>query len=210
MKKIFKDYFLVVIGSLFMGFGIALTKCADLGLSTISSVPNIISLKFTFFTFGTWSAIWNLIMILAQVIIKGKEFKPEQLMQIPVSIVFGWFADLGVWTFSYIPTSAYFVKLLMTVLGVVTLAFGISITVIANRVLNPAEAIVDVVAEKWKWDFGTLKIIFDVLCVALAVVLSLAFFNFKIVGIGEGTIVAMVGTGVLIKLFVNLLKKKSK
>ena len=103
-------------------------------------------------------------MILAQIIILKKEFKPEQLMQIPVSIVFGWFTDFGVWMFSYIPTNLYIVKLVMTILGVIVLAFGISVTIIANRILNPAEAIVDVVAVKIKRDFGTLKIVFDVFC----------------------------------------------
>ena len=206
--KILKDYFLVIAGSFFMGLGIALTKCAGLGLSTISSVPNVLSIKFNFLTLGTWSAIWNLIMILAQIIILGRKFKPEQFMQIPVSIVFGWFTDFGVWAFSYIPTTLYFVKLAMTILGVAVLAFGISVTVIANRVLNPAEAIVNVVAEKLNYDFGNLKIILDVFCVALAGILSLIFFNFRIVGIGEGTIIAMLGTGVLIKFFVNLLKRK--
>ena len=207
--KILKDYLLVVIGSLFMGWGIALTKCAGLGLSTISSVPNVVSIKFTFLTIGTWSAIWNIIMILAQICILGKKFKPEQFMQIPVSIVFGWFVDLGVWMFSYIPASLYAVKLIMTILGVIVLGFGISVTIIANRVLNPAEAIVDVVANKINRDFSTLKFIFDVFCVALAVVLSLVFFDFKIIGIGVGTIIAMLGTGPSIKFFVNLLKGKN-
>ena len=115
--KILKDYLLVILGSFFMGLGIALTKCAGLGLSTISSVPNVFSIKFTFFTLGTWSAAWNLIMILAQVIILGKKFKPEQFMQIPVSIIFGWFTDFGVWAFSNIPANLYLVKLSMTAFG---------------------------------------------------------------------------------------------
>ena len=205
--KILKDYFLVILGSFFMGLGIALTKCAGLGLSTISSVPNVLSIKFTFLTLGTWSAMWNLIMILAQIIILGRKFKPEQFMQIPVSIVFGWFTDLGVWAFSYIPATLYVVKLLMTMLGVTVLAFGISVTVIADRVLNPAEAIVKVIAEKLNREFSNLKIMFDVFCVALAVVLSLVFFDFRILGVREGTIIAMLGTGVLIKFFVKHLKK---
>ena len=205
--KILKEYFLVIVGSFFMGLGIALTKCAGLGLSTISSVPNVFSIKFTFLTLGTWSAIWNIVMILAQIMILGRKFKPEQFMQIPVSVVFGWFTDFGVWALSYIPSGFYGIRLSMTVLGVIVLAFGISVTIIANRVLNPAEAIVKVVADKIKRDFGSLKIMFDVFCVALAVTLSLIFFDFKIVGIGEGTIIAMLGTGVLIKLFVKLLKK---
>ena len=64
--KLFKDYLVVVIGSFFMGLGIALTVCADLGVSTISSVPNVVSIKFNNITVGTWSAVWNVIMILAQ------------------------------------------------------------------------------------------------------------------------------------------------
>ena len=208
--KIFKDYFLVIAGSFFMGLGIALTKCAELGLSTISSVPNVISIKFDFFTLGTWSAIWNLVMILAQILILRRKFNPTQFMQIPVAIIFGWFTDFGVWMFSHIPASFYAVKLLMTVMGVTVLAFGISVTVIANRVLNPAEAVVKVVADKLKRDFSNMKIAFDVFCVALAVVLPLLLFDFKLVGIGEGTIIAMLGTGVFVKLFVRRLKTNSK
>ena len=74
MKNL-KGYLLVVIGSFFMGLGIALATCADLGLSTISSVPYVVSLRFTALTLGTWSAIWNIIMIVAQVLILRREFK---------------------------------------------------------------------------------------------------------------------------------------
>ena len=204
--KLLKDYFLVVIGSLFMGLGIALTKCAELGLSTISSVPNVISIKFSFLTLGTWSAIWNLVMILAQILILGRKFKPIELMQVPVSIIFGWFTDFGVWAFSYIPADFFVVKLAMTLVGIMVLAFGISVMIIANRVMNPAEALVKVVADKFNKDFSNMKIAFDAFCVALAMVLSLIFFNFKIVGIGEGTILAM-ATGVFIKFFVKKLDK---
>ena len=205
--KLLKDYSLVIIGSLFMGLGIALTKCADLGLSTISSVPNVVSIKFPFLTLGTWSAIWNIIMILAQILILGKNFKPVEFMQIPVSIVFGWFTDFGVWAFSYIPTEFYIVKLLMTVSGIIVLAFGISVMIAANRVMNPAEAIVKVVADKFNKKFSNMKIAFDAFCVALAIVLSLIFFEFKIVGIGVGTILAM-STGVFIKFFTKKFGKK--
>ena len=208
--KILKDYTLVIIGLFFIGLGIALTKCAELGLSTISSVPNVFSIKFNFFTLGTWSAIWNLVMILAQILILRSNFNPIEFMQIPVSVLFGCFTDFGVWLFSYIPTSLYAVKLLMTIVGVVVLAFGISVTVIANKVMNPAEAIVKVIAGKLKRDFSNTKILFDIFCVTLAVVLSLLFFNFKIVGVREGTIIAMLSTGVFVKFFVKKLKKYEK
>ena len=158
IMKLLRDYFLVVVGSFFMGLGIALTKCADLGLSTVSSIPNVVSIKFSFLTLGTWSAIWNLVMILAQIVILGRKFKPAELMQVPVSVIFGWFTDFGVWAFSYIPANLYAVKLTMTVAGIIILAFGISVMIIANRVMNPAEALVKVVADKLKKDFSNIKI----------------------------------------------------
>ena len=206
--KILKDAWMIIIGSFFMGLGIALTKCAELGVSTISSVPNVVSIRFTFLTMGTWSAIWNIVMIAAQIAILGKKFHPLQFLQIPVSIVFGWFTDFGVWLFTNIPKDLYIVKLLMSTTGIIVLAFGISIMVIANKVMNPGEAIVKVIADKLKRDFGNTKIMFDVFCVVLALVLSLLFFNFRIVGIGEGTILAVIGTGISVKFFTKLLKNK--
>ncbi len=206
--RVLKDYILVIVGSFFMGLGIALTKCAGLGLSTISSVPNVISIKFDFFTLGTWSAIWNMVMILAQIILLGRKFKPIEFLQIPVSVIFGWFTDFGVWAFSHIPANFYIVKLFMTVFGVAVLAFGISIMVVTNKVMNPGEGIVKVVAEKLNRDFSNTKIVADILFVTLALVLSLIFFDFKIVGIREGTVIAMFGTGLFIKFFVSKLKRK--
>ena len=207
--KHLKVYILVVVGSFFMGLGIALTKCAELGVSTISSVPNVVSLRFPFLTFGTLSSIWNLVMIAAQIIILRKEFKPVQLLQIPVAVIFGWFTDFGVWIFSYIPTDLYLVRLLLSVSGVIVLGFGIAITVLPNKVMNPGEAIVKVVADKLNKDFSNTKIVFDIGFVALAAILSLIFFNFRIIGIREGTIIAMLGTGICIKFFIKLFTRRN-
>ncbi|MBR2878001.1 MAG: hypothetical protein IKB92_02745, partial [Clostridia bacterium] len=63
-----KGYIILIVGTFFMGLGIALTKCSELGVSTISSVPNVLSIRFTFMTLGTWSAVFNLLMILVQVL----------------------------------------------------------------------------------------------------------------------------------------------
>lgn len=207
--KHLKGYILVVVGSFFMGLGIALTKCAELGVSTISSVPNVVNLRFPFLTFGTLSSIWNLIMIAAQIIILRKEFKPVQLLQIPVAVIFGWFTDFGVWIFSYIPTDLYIVKLLLSVSGVIVLGFGIAITVLPDKVMNPGEAVVKVVADKLNKDFSNTKIVFDIGFVALAAILSLIFFNFRIIGIREGTIIAMLGTGICIKFFIKLFTRRN-
>lgn len=74
-KEIFKRYILFIISLFFAAMGVALTKHGELGVSPISSVSNVLSFKFDFFSLGTWLIIWNCILILAQVIILKKIFK---------------------------------------------------------------------------------------------------------------------------------------
>lgn len=46
-----------------------------------------------------------------------------------------------------------------------------------------------------------MKIAFDVICVAVALILSLAFFDFSAVGTREGTIISALLTGIAVKCF---------
>ena len=46
-----------------------------------------------------------------------------------------------------------------------------------------------------------VKIAFDISCVLLAILLSLVLFDFTIVGTREGTIIAAVCTGMVVKFF---------
>ena len=52
-----------------------------------------------------------------------------------------------------------------------------------------------------------VKIAFDIACVIMAVFLSLIFFNLKIVGIREGTVIAALCTGLVVKFLSKLLLK---
>lgn len=56
-------------------------------------------------------------------------------------------------------------------------------------------------------EFGNVKIAVDVACVTLAVVLSLIFFDFTIVGTREGTIISALLTGLVVKMFLRVVKK---
>ncbi len=207
--KHLKGYIILMVGTFFMGLGIALTKCSELGVSTVSSVPNVLSIRFTEMSLGTWSTLFNCIMILAQVLILRKDFKAKYLLQIPVSIIFGWCTDFGVWIFSCIPATIYLTRLIFSVAGVVLLGYGIALTAISEKVMNPAEALVKVIADKLNKDFGNTKISFDVFCVALATSMSLVFFNFRIIGVREGTIIAMLGTGICVKFFIKIFKRRN-
>ncbi len=205
--EIAKRYILFIISLFFSALGVAFTKCAELGVSPISSVANVLSFKFSFLTLGTWLIIWNCCLIVGQIILLRKKFQMIQLLQVPLSFLFGWFTDFGMWIVSHIPASSYPARFAMMLIGIVILAFGISLAVIANVVMNSGEAFVKAIADTFNKNFGNVKIFFDVTCVVLAVILSLIFFNFKIVGTREGTVVSALLTGVVVKFFTGKLKE---
>lgn len=198
-KEVFRRYVVFIFGLFFAGIGVAFTKHGDLGVSPISSVANVMSIKFPVMTLGSWLIVWNCVLIVAQVIILRRNFKIYQLFQIPLSFLFGWFTDFGLWIASFIPVPGYLARLAMVFIGTVVLAFGVSLAVIANVIMNSGEAFVKAVSDTVHKEFGYVKVAFDVVCVILAVVLSVIFFQGRIVGTREGTVISALLTGLVVK-----------
>lgn len=184
----------------------AFTKHGELGVSPISSVANVMSYKFPSLSLGTWLIIWNCMLIVGQIFILRRKFQLIQLLQIPLSFVFGWFTDFGMWLMSFIPANSYLVRIIMVVIGILVLGFGISLSVIADVIMNSGEAFVKAVSDTLDKDFGNVKIAFDVFYVIIAIALSLLFFDFTIVGTREGTIISALFTGIVVKFFCSSLK----
>lgn len=205
-KEIFKRYILFIISLLFCGVGVAFTKHAGLGVSPISSIANVISIKFDFISFGTWLIVSNCVLLLGQIILLRRNFKPIQFVQIPLSFLFGYFTDFGLWLINDIPNEKYVVRLLLVAAGIIFIGIGIALGVIADVILNSGEAFVKALADVVKKDFGTVKIIFDVSWVLLSIVLSLVFFDGRLLGTREGTIISSVFVGVTVKFFRPLLQ----
>jgi hypothetical protein len=206
-KELAKRYGLFLVSLFFSAMGVAITKKGELGVSPISSVANVFSLKFTVLSLGNWLIIWNCALILGQILLLRKRFKWIQLLQIPLSFLFGVFTDFGMWAVSFFEVEAYPMRLCMILIGTVVLGFGITLSVIANVIMNSGEAFVQALSTTIHKEFGNVKIVFDISCVALAVILSLIFFDFTIKGTREGTIIAALCTGFVVKFFTKLLKK---
>lgn len=205
-NEIAKRYVLFIISLFFAALGVAFTKSGELGVSPISSVANVMSCRFPALSLGTWLIIWNCCLIAGQIIILRKKFQFIQLLQIPLSFLFGWFTDLGMWIVSFIPVNSYPLRIVMVVVGIIVLGFGISLSVIANVIMNSGEAFVKAISDTTNREFGNIKIAFDILCVILSLVLSLIFFDFTIVGTREGTVISALLTGVVVKFFSGKLK----
>lgn len=205
-KELAKRYALFIISLFISAMGVAITKKGELGVSPISSVANVMSEKFTFLSLGNWLIIWNCVLILGQILILRKRFQWIQLIQVPLSFLFGWFTDIGMWIFSFIKPVNYVVQLASVLVGTVVLGFGIALSVIANVVMNSGEAFVKAISDTIHKEFGNVKVVFDISCVIAAVALSLIFFDLQIVGTREGTVISALCTGFVVKLWNKLLR----
>jgi len=206
-RETIKRYILLVFGLFFIAIGVAFTKTAELGVSPISSVANVLSLRFTFLSIGNWLIFTNCLLILGQIMILRRKFKLFQLLQIPLSFLVGYFTDFGMGLVSFIPVRGYSSRLIFVVIGVIILGLGIALAVIANVIMNSGEAFVKAISDTIHKDFGSVKVAFDISWVVLAVVLSMFLFDGKIVGTREGTFIAAVCAGFVVKFFTKIMKK---
>ena len=206
-KELLKRYILLTLGLFLAAVGVAFTKHGDLGVSPTSSVANVLSERFTFFTLGSWLIVWNCVLIVGQILILRKKFQPIQLLQIPLSFLFGYFTDFGLWCVAPIPVPNYPTRLLMIFIGIVILGLGVCLSVMANVIMNSGEAFVKAVADVSHKEFGNIKIAFDLGCVVTAVLLSLLLFHGAVIGTREGTLLSAVLTGFVVKFFDKRLRK---
>ena len=200
-KEICQRYILFIISLLFSGIGVAFTKTGALGVSPISSLANVMSIRFPILSIGEWLIVTNCVLIIGQILLLGKKFKPIELLQVPLPFLFGYFTDFGMWIASFVPVNSYPMQLFMVVAGVVILGFGIALSVAANVIMNAGEAFVRALAGVLGKNFDNVKIAFDISIVALSIILSLILFGGTVEGVREGTLIAAFTTGLCVKFF---------
>ena len=197
MNKL-KRYVIFLIGLFVNSLGVSLITKASLGTSPISSIPYVLSLSFPF-TLGNFTIFFSVFLILLQLLILRKNFKLEHVLQIPVSIVFGYFIDLTMLLFAWVNPQAYIMKIIYLLIGCLILGFGVYMEVLADVVMLPGESFVRAIVLTWKTNFGTTKICFDVSMAVIAAILSFIFTG-KLNGVREGTIIAALLVGFIARV----------
>lgn len=198
MEKL-KRYIVFLIGLFINSLGVSLITKANLGTSPISSIPYVLSLNFPF-TLGQFTIAFSLLLILIQLIILRRNFKAEHLLQIPISILFGYFIDLTMVMLFFVNPQTYLSSVVYLLVGCVILGFGVYTEVLANVAMLPGESFVRAVSSTWKTEFGSTKVAFDVSLTVIAAVLSL-IFSHRLDGVREGTIIAALLVGFIARLF---------
>lgn len=197
-----------VVGMFILAIGLTLNTKANLGVSPIISVPYSIS-QITGLNFGDLTFVVYAIFVVVQVIIhirlKNHKRIVSDILQLPLSLIFTRLLNI----FStYIPTAQNLgIRFIVLTLAIICTGVGAAMSLSMQLVPNPGDGIVQSLAEGFNKSVGLTKNLFD--CFNLCIILCISIFiAHQIVGVGIGTVIAVLGVGRVIALFHHIFEYK--
>lgn len=200
--ELIKRYIFLLAGLFVNGLGVSFITKAGLGTSPITSIPYTLSLGFTP-TVGMFTLVFNIFLVILQVILLRRNFQLQNLLQLPIIALFSFFIDLTMSLLGFMQPETYAMKVVSLIVGCLILGFGVFMEMVANVAMLPGEATVRAVSDVFSTDFGKTKIAFDSSMTVIAAILSFIMFR-HLDGVREGTIVAAILVGFIARLFKNI------
>ena len=197
--ELIKRYIFLLVGLFVNGLGVSFITKAGLGTSPITSIPYTLSLGFTP-TVGMFTLVFNIFLVILQVILLRCNFQLQNLLQLPIIALFSFFIDLTMSLLGFMQPETYAMKVVSLIVGCLILGFGVFMEMVANVAMLPGEATVRAVSDVFSTDFGKTKIAFDSSMTVIAAILSFIMFK-HLDGVREGTIVAAILVGFIARLF---------
>lgn len=191
--ELLKRYIFFFLGICLNAFGIALFTRSKLGTGPTSCIPYVVSLK-SGLSFGTCTFIFNILLLLGQIILLRKNFPRYQLLQLPVTLLFSILIDGAMKFTTFVNTDIYWIALLYNILGCVFRAVGVSCQVVADVVMLSTEAFVKALSDVSKKEFSWIKLFFDVFMAAVAIALSFLLLG-RLESVREGTLIIVLLVG---------------
>ena len=187
-------WLLYTLGMLVLALGLTLNTKTGLGVSPIISVAFGVS-EIWGLNFGDVTFLLYGLFVAGQIALRRGRGWLADLLQLPLSLAFS--RVLNVYS-AVIPyrceAHSLWENLLLLAAAMLLTGIGAAVTVNMRLVPNPGDGIVAAVAERLGRDQGFGKNLVDVCCVALTCVIG------RVVGVGLGTVAAMVCVGRVIAL----------
>ena len=169
----------VVINS----FGVVLMLRSGSGISAISSVPYAFSELFPRVSMGTWTYIFQGLLVLSLMVLR-KRFVPEYLFSFVVGFFFGIMIDFHELWISWLPQTLP-LRVLYFCISYLVICFGIALSNRCRMPIIPTDLFPRELAEITGTAYSRIKISFDVICLLTTAVLT--FFGLgRIMGLGGG------------------------
>lgn len=181
-----------MLGIVLVSMGIVLCKKCGLGISPVSSIPFALE-EAVPFSFGTLTMGFHLVNILIQLFLAGKVKNVRILLQIPVACLFGQVIDVLQKLIRF-DEGRIVNQGIALALSVFFTALGMVLMIRMDLVQNPPDGLVKLISQKSGRELGQIKIMYDIVCVAISAAAGLALSG-KVRGMGIATVVSAVFVG---------------
>jgi len=209
-ENIFFRYFLFLIGLFIASLGVAFSTKAGLGTSPVASVPYSVSLVSNLLTFGGWLNVLSVIQIMIQIAILRKNCKwLEIIIQTILAFVYGYLTNFSCYLIRGLVVETYIGKFLCMLGSCFILGLGLWIQFKGGVAMLPGESMNRAISFATGKKYENIKIFFDVFYIFVSVIICLIFLG-GLKGVREGSIIAAILIGNIIKFYNWLWKKITK
>jgi uncharacterized membrane protein YczE len=197
--KVWSKRLLVYLAGLFiMAVGVVFSVKSALGVSPVTCLANVVS-QMTAYDVGTCTTAVYCLYILVEIIILRRDFKPQMLLQILASFLFGTLVTLAGKIFAFLPApTTYIMRMVFLLASIPMVAFGVMLYLAPQILPTPGEGMSLAISKKTGLTVASSKMIFDCSLVVISAVTSLVYFH-GFVGVREGTVISALTVGVVMK-----------
>ena len=186
-KKLFRGEAALGAAVIINSLGVVLMLYSGAGISAISSVPYAFSEVLPALTLGTWTYIFQGLLVLTLMIMR-KKFVPSYLFSFVVGFVFGKLLDLHEMWINTLPDNII-MRVIYFIISYVLICIGIALSNRCGLPIVPTDLFPRELSDITGVKYSKIKIGFDIIC--LAVTAGLTFFCLgRIMGLGIGTVLA--------------------
>lgn len=186
-KKLFRGEAALGAAVVINSLGVVLMLYSGAGISALSSVPYAFSEVLPALTLGTWTYIFQGLLVLTLMIMR-KKFVPSYLFSFVVGFVFGKLLDLHEMWINTLPDNII-MRVIYFIISYVLICIGIALSNRCGLPIVPTDLFPRELSDITGVKYSKIKIGFDITC--LAVTAGLTFFCLgRIMGLGIGTVLA--------------------
>lgn len=180
---------LYIGGLFFLTLGVSLSIQAGLGVSPVSSLAYALVLT-SGLSIGITTVLANILFILVQIILSKRMDIKDLMLQLIISVVFGFFMDATLFLVQLLPAPESIVlRCVYLIISLFVVSAGLIGYFTAKLPLMPYDALTYVISEQFKIKFSKAKITGDLVNVFVAAIMGLVFIQ-SFGAIGIATIVA--------------------
>ena len=195
----FRRIFNYVFGLFLITLGVGLSIKSNLGSTPVSSIPYTLNVIWGI-EIGVATVIFHTMLVITELILLRRAFKPKHFLQVPVGILFGFFTTISVNLVNLLPdTSNIILIVIMVLVSTFLVALGLFFYVPTNIVPLSVEGITQAIAIVSNQPFTKVKVCFDVSLVVLSFVLCFIFTGVIGGSVGIGTIFSAIFVGITLK-----------